>query len=259
MGAASSAAMDITEHIAAIDRDSTLLADAAERAGLDAAVPTCPGWRVRDLVQHLGSLQRGAAWIVTTGCREQPGRAETEWIFAPVADERLLPWFREGHGALVDALRRADPTVECWQPLPAPSPLAYWARRQAHESAIHRVDAERAAGAPVATCDPAFAADGIDELLLFFDRPGGSLVADPPVTLAIRAVDAGRGWTIRIDAERRTVTADAEAGDCVVTGAASDLYLLLWNRRDADGLAVEGDPCVLELWRSKARIGLALP
>lgn len=251
--------MDLIDHIAAVDREGRLLAAAADRAGLDAAVPTCPGWTVRDLVHHLGCLQRGAAWFVTTGHREPPGRADTERLFAAAPPDPLLPWFREGHAALVEALRGADPAVVCWQPLPAPSPLAYWARRQAHETAVHRVDAELAAGAPVTACDPAFAADGIDELLLFFGGRTGSLVADPPVTLAIRAADAARGWTIRIGAEGRTIAPGAGPADCAVGGPASDLYLLLWNRRGAAGLEVEGDRGVLDLWRERARIGLALP
>src|SRR5262249_60086760 len=77
-----------------------------------------------------------------------------------------------------------------WTFLEAPSPVAFWARRQAHETAIHRVDADQAAagagkaggGAPFT---PRFAADGIDELIMGFvgrnakrgswDGPAGSL------------------------------------------------------------------------------------
>lgn len=38
--------------------------------------------------------------------------------------------------------------VDCWTFLDAPSPLAFWARRQAHETAIHRADAQLAADGP---------------------------------------------------------------------------------------------------------------
>ena len=47
---------------------------------------------------------------------------------------------------------------------------------------------------------------------------------------------------------RRFLTALAAAG------AASDLYLLLWNRRGTDGLDVTGDERVLDLWRDKAQV-----
>ncbi len=33
----------------------------ADRAGLDAPVPTCPGWTVRDLVAYQGEAHRSAA------------------------------------------------------------------------------------------------------------------------------------------------------------------------------------------------------
>src|SRR5690606_39584907 len=44
-------------------------------------------------------------------------------------------------------------------------PICSWARRQAHEAAIHRIDVELAAGAEPTTFDTAFATDGADEAL----------------------------------------------------------------------------------------------
>ena len=63
------------------------------------------------------------------------------------ADAGLIAAYRDGHAALVAALRDADPDLECATFMPAPSPLAFWARRQAHETAIHRYDAQSAAAA----------------------------------------------------------------------------------------------------------------
>ncbi len=48
--------------------------------------------------------------------------------------------------------------------------------------------------------------------------------------------------------------AAAESADCTVEGSASDLYLLLWNRRTVDGLAVTGDASLLDHWRQTVRI-----
>jgi uncharacterized protein (TIGR03083 family) len=73
-------------------------------------------------------------------------------------DDVLVEWFVAGHAALVQALRDADPDLACWTFLPAPSPLAFWARRQAHETGIHRVDAESPADS-ITPFPPAFAAD----------------------------------------------------------------------------------------------------
>ena len=43
-------------------------------------------------------------------------------------------------------LRSAPADLDCFTFLPAESARHFWARRQAHETAIHRVDAENAAG-----------------------------------------------------------------------------------------------------------------
>src|SRR5258706_12045265 len=116
------------------------MADAAERNGLDAAVPTCPDWTVRDLVRHTGGVHRWAAAHVA-GARVEPIATMEEVVGDWPADEELVTWFRDGHTALVETLLAADPTLDCYTFLPAPSPVAFWARRQAHETAIHRADA----------------------------------------------------------------------------------------------------------------------
>ncbi|MCH7670054.1 MAG: maleylpyruvate isomerase family mycothiol-dependent enzyme [Acidobacteria bacterium] len=82
-------------------------------------------------------------------------------------DSDLINWYLDTNANLVDALESAPPDVESFTFLPAPSPLAMWARRQAHETAIHRFDAENAAGI-ASEFDPTFAIDGIDELLAAF-------------------------------------------------------------------------------------------
>src|SRR5215467_439058 len=113
---------------------------------MGAQVSACPGWRVRDLLKHLGYVHRWAAGYLTEGLTEIVGEPSEEVILGQGPGDGELPgWFREGHAALVRAIETADPGLECWSFLSAPSPLAFWARRQAHETAIHRADAEQAA------------------------------------------------------------------------------------------------------------------
>ena len=40
----------------------------------------------------------------------------------------------------------------------------------------------------------------------------------------------------------------------LVTGDASELYVLLWNRRDAAGLDMDGETDLLDLWRETVQI-----
>jgi hypothetical protein len=39
-----------------------------------------------------------------------------------------------------------------------------------------------------------------------------------------------------------------------VTADASELYVLLWNRRDAAGSEMDGETDLLDLWRETAQI-----
>jgi len=191
--------MEIAEHVNALRREGEWLADAAERAGLDATVPPCAPWQVKDLLRHTGYVHRWAARHITE-CPDQiiDGPSEEEILSGGADDAGLLAWFRDGHAALAQTLAMADPAVACATFMPAPSPLAFWARRQAHETAIHRADADSAAGTmPEYEAD--FAADGIDELITGFGRrrkyqPGSN--ADD-IRLRVLATDTGDGLAHR--------------------------------------------------------------
>ena len=251
--------MRIEEHIDALRANGIALAEVAATVPLDAPVPTCPGWVLGDLVHHLGGVHRWATAFVSTG-RTTPiddaSDLET-WVGGWPPDAELVPWFREGHAALAAALESAPDDLACWSFLPAPSPRAFWARRQAHETAVHRADADSAAGTSP-SFPAAFAADGIEELLFGFGgRRGAGMRTPVERSLLLRATDVDTRWLVRLTpGERGDVVTTREDGgaECAVTAAASDLYLLLWNRRGADGLRVEGDPDVLGRWREDVRI-----
>jgi uncharacterized protein (TIGR03083 family) len=253
--------MEIAEHIAALRRQGEWLADAAERAGLDASVPPCTPWQVKDLLRHTGYIHRWAARHITE-CPDQilDGPSEEEILRGGADDTGLLAWFRDGHAALVQTLATADPAVECAKFIAAPSPLAFWARRQAHETAIHRADAESAAGVtPDYEAD--FAADGIDELIMGFGRrrkyqPGS---AADGTRLLMLAADTGDAWLVEANEGRlqpRRNADRAEEAGCTVSGPASGLYLFLWNRADAArvGVTVAGDPGLLSAWQGSVRV-----
>jgi uncharacterized protein (TIGR03083 family) len=243
------------EHIAELDADGAQLAAAAERAGLDAPVPGCPLWKIRELLRHTGYVHRWAASYVAQGYREEVDRrSEEELLRDGPGDAELLGWFRDGHAELVTTLRSADPALSCWAFLDAPSPLAFWARRQAHETAIHRADAQSAAG-DVTPFPAAFAADGVDELLVGFASRGE--VRGPARRLLVRAADTGDAWLAEVGAGvmARRGAGDAGLADCVVAGPASELYLLLWNRLpDGGSVTVSGDPELLHSWQAQVKV-----
>jgi uncharacterized protein (TIGR03083 family) len=248
--------MDRQRHLEILRQEGGRLSEAASAAGLDTWVPSCPQWRVRDLVAHIGGVHRWAASHVELARKERASKEESAAYFTVVPDDQLIDWYDEGRGVLAKVLESADPSVECWTFLPASSPLDFWTRRQAHETAIHRADAQLCLGT-VTPFEPDFAADGIDELLCgFLVRPGGKLVSETQRVLGVVTEDTTDSWTVRIEADRREVALGLDRSQCVVRGTASDLYLLLWNRigPGSPGISVEGDEEVLALWREKATV-----
>ncbi|MGW0733581.1 maleylpyruvate isomerase family mycothiol-dependent enzyme [Streptomyces sp. NPDC002851] len=251
--------LTVERHLDVLRDAGSELAAAAEKAGLDAPVPSCPGWTVRDLLEHTGGVHRWAAAYVT-GRRTEPfPRAEVDELIAPPsAGTSPVTWYRDRHTALVEALATADPELKCWAFLPASSPLAFWARRQAHETTVHRVDAQLAAGQrPSVATDVAVC--GLDELLGgFWSRPdrAARLLGPTPRTLALRATDAEASWRIQFGTEDLVVVRhdNGDPVDCRLSGPAEALYLLLWNRTGTSGLDVDGDATLLDLWQDKAQV-----
>ena len=229
---------------------------AAAAAGPDSPVPTCPDWLVRDLVRHQGGVHRWATGYLTGPRAEFWDASMDEVVGAWPADAELLDWFSAGHQSLLTALSSADPDLVCFTFLRAPSPLAMWARRQAHETTIHRVDAQAAAGWPSSPVPAEFAADGVDELLTcFITRPGGSLRADPARRLRISCTDTAGDWLVSVTPDGASTSCDDPGpADCRVSGTAHDLYLTLWNRLADAPLAVQGDRSVLQLFTDRVKV-----
>ena len=253
--------MRIEEHLSALRAEGERLGDVAARMDVDASIPTCPEWRMRDLLRHIGDVHRWAAAHVgerrLEPIRDAAGVAE---VAGPLPDdEDLLTWYRDGHAHLVKTLETADPDVQCWSFLPAPSALAFWARRQAHETTIHRADAESAAG-PLTPVSTAFGLDGIDELLFGFLGRTPDPQADVR-TVRLTPTDADRRWLVRVgsDSVGAARSTDEAEGDTEVRGPASDLYLLLWNRLDREAVDVRGDPSALTTWRDTVTITWGRP
>jgi uncharacterized protein (TIGR03083 family) len=248
--------MEIAQYIDALRSAGSRLSAAAADAGPAAGVPSCPGWVVRDLVRHQGGVHRWAASIVGTP-RTEAWRVDLDDVvgtWPPDAD--LIGWFAEGLDELVEVLSAADPGLTCWTFLAAPSALAMWARRQAHETSVHAVDAELAARRVVAPFPASFAVDGIGELLECFITRPGRLRSDPGRVLRVRCTDAPGDWLVSVGPDGVTTTlADASArADCAVAGSADDLYLVLWSRRSPAGLSVEGDGAILDLFLDRVNV-----
>jgi uncharacterized protein (TIGR03083 family) len=217
---------------------------AAVAAGdLDASVPTCPGWTLRRLAWHLGGVHRWARGAVAEG------RPVDVAEVGPDARSELVAWYREGAAELVGLLEATPPDAECWSFGPKPRTARFWSRRQAHETAIHALDAQLAVGVdtPGAALDPIqadLALDGIDEVVTMFFPRQVRLGRIEPLrrSLAIEPDDgAGLRWVLTGDGTTPSdQLPDAEA---TLRGPADLLLRVLWKRLrpDPPAIIVDGD------------------
>ncbi|WP_168801352.1 maleylpyruvate isomerase family mycothiol-dependent enzyme [Glycomyces buryatensis] len=253
--------MNIGDQINVLRTEGERIAVAGGELALTAAVPTCPGWIVKDLLTHIGTVHRWARAIVAGALDHDPRKHEFQRVVGapPPHDELLVDWVRVGLSRLASTLEEAPEDLHCWQTFPAESSRRFWVRRQAHETTIHRVDAEQARGDEISPINPAFATDGIDELLLgFHGRPSSRVRALHPSVLHIHATDLapGRGdWYVHPTDTGPLVTfSEVESPHCTIEGPVELLYLALWNRLPFDDLLVHGDQALLQLWRNYSAV-----
>lgn len=227
-------------YIAEIDAAARRMTEVLAGVDLDAHVGTCPAWVVRDLVVHQGGIHRWATRIVAEK-RTERAFMNLDELGGPPDDADLFRWFTDGAAALTNALADAADDLECFTFVAAPTAKLHWARRQAHETAIHRIDAEVVAGARTGF-EPDFAADGIDELVMaFWLRPGRGPRSAVTTSLAINPDDVSVGWTTTFDADGVESVRSVEAAQAEVGGGASDLYAWAWGRPPVGQVTVHGD------------------
>ena len=248
--------LTLDEHLALIEASGAALAEQAETAGLAAPVPTCPAWDVAKLVAHQAMVHR---WAAGNLAGEPFERTQTQ-----IHDEErdLLGYFRSGVEHLLATLRTVRDDVQALVFLKdAPAPRRFWARRQAHETTIHAVDALAAALRRFPTTDECVGAlpiarevavDGIDELVCgFMPRGRSKLATGQPFVIVIHATDVDAGWTLRVGEERLVAEPRRPVGErATFAGTAAALYLGLWNR--GEEVAADGDALVR--WRQLQRV-----
>ncbi|WP_329788743.1 maleylpyruvate isomerase N-terminal domain-containing protein [Lentzea sp. DG1S-22] len=221
------------DFVAQIESQTSSLRSSALEAGPDAPVPSCPEWTVLDLVRHIAEVHTWAAEAVVTG----PAGSRPAWPQAPQDFDDVFSWWDNGFSLLVDRLRETPADRPAWT-FQGPGLAGFWARRQAHETSIHRLDADLATGRelPPLAFDPEFAADGVDEYLTVL--VGRRIELGFPVTatgrLLVHAADAGRTWELRLtEGEPLVVAAPRDSAfeeDATLAGTADAIYRFVYGR-----------------------------
>jgi uncharacterized protein (TIGR03083 family) len=228
----STPAFDYTQAIA---EHSAGFAEAAEH-NLAAEVEHCPGWAVADLVRHLTDVHWFWATIAAERLDAPPDEARRP---APAPPDRLIAAFQEGAGRLVTVLRGANGQDTVWTWAPAQRNIAFIARHQVQETAVHHWDAAHAAGQQLVMAAPV-AVDSIEEFLTFSVSSEAD-PAEPPRppltgTFVLRCTDARASWIVGDGRVPGTVryARGTQPGLPAISGSASDLLLWLYGRVSLD-------------------------
>ncbi|RKT53323.1 maleylpyruvate isomerase family mycothiol-dependent enzyme [Saccharothrix australiensis] len=240
--------VDYGRLIETVAAEAESLASAAEGQRPERQVPACPGLNLGETARHVGSTYR----MVTAWLRE--GRQPVAWQQDPARGQTLSDYLREGVEPLVDALSEREPDDPCETWWPAERTCRFWARRLAHESTVHRMDVQAAAGLPLGPVPDDIAEDGADEVLSLWlghrlDVLGVRGTREG--TVAVRT--GGRVWITRTGPEPATTweasPEEAASADADVSGPPVRVYRWLWGRIPDREVETTGDhDAIAQLW-----------
>ncbi|MEU8367064.1 maleylpyruvate isomerase family mycothiol-dependent enzyme [Micromonospora tulbaghiae] len=234
--------------IGSLRTEGPAFAAAVAEAPPETPVLSCPGWTVTDLAHHLTRTYAWAGTVLTAGVPTRPERHDPE----PPAGLTAAQWYTQEYERISALLESTDPEAPAWNFAPQPKKAAFWPRRLAHETAVHRWDAQLAIGAgdPI---EAKLAADGVSEVLDTW-LPAGRRVHPGQWrgVVQLNATDAAQEWYLRLRGEGVALLDTATILDhddhrarVQVAGTASDLLLALMGRISFDALDVAGDRSLL--------------
>ncbi len=198
-------------------------------------------WTAEQVAAHLGAVHRWAAANSRTG-RRNP-RVNVPELRTTPAD-----WYAESRADMLTAFAELDPGSRCSTLSRTDKTVAFWHRRQLHESLVHLWDlrSRGPSAAPPTEVGPEVWTDTTEELFeVFLPRSSPAERGNLGGTLRLEAADTGRSWTL---AEDWTPGRPADAA-ATVTAPADVLALFAWNRLAVETVEVDGDPDVVDRFR----------
>ena len=241
--------------LAALRHEGAAVRAVVSDIDVDTPVPSCPGWNIGEVLWHLCRVYRWVGGHVVRGVTERPDPHRPPRTERPPDDELIGHW-DEAYGTLLRTLDHLDAELPAWNWAPQAKKAGFWHRRMAHETAVHRWDAQTAMGLtePIET---KLAVDGVAEVLDTW-LPGGRRKGptDGSGLVQLVATDVAHEWLIRVRGggvsllDTSTVLHEAHRIHATASGTSSDLQLALWGRVPYDVLETSGDERLLEALRT---------
>lgn len=236
-------------------------------ADLAVMVPTCPDWRLSDLLRHIGGNLRSVEAAVRAGAPVDAPEEQVPEVAGPEGNQlaALDAWLAEGAAKFASTLRGAGPDAEAtvWG---FQKSTAFWSRRAAHDLVIHRADAALTVGTDY-TVAPEIAADAIDELLEMISDPKVAASSSPrlaelrgPGSIHLHATDTkielAAEWLIELGPDGFTWRRGHEKATVALRGPLADMLLVFYRRLPADSERVEvmGEAALLNFWLDRVSL-----
>lgn len=206
-----------------------------------AKVPSCPDWTLADLTDHTAFV-----FMHKTGAMRDGVESQDYPPTLPDPRPAPLDLLAEAYAGLIAEFDRHQPQDAAGSWYTPDQTVSFWIRRMAQETVIHRVDAELAAGVPIAPIPDDLAADGIDEVLkvfLEFTSEAWNKYFDLAEAdgRPIEITADGRSWLVRPTPERVLVTDGGGGAVARVSGTPTEVLLWAWRRAADDTVTIDGD------------------
>jgi uncharacterized protein (TIGR03083 family) len=254
--------LDFSRHCAEIVTQTSSLTGHLDGADVTVAVPSCPGWNVSQLARHVDGGLRWAREIVATRASEPPSDVALRDLSGATADDPdiLRASLTEAAEELAATLTEAGPDAQMWCPVDGGG-SAFYARRFAYETAMHRADAALALGAKF-VLDPDVAADVIDEwmelgsLPFHFEvHPWMRELLAPGRTIGLHATDTDAHWLLDLTGDVIAWQRAHGPAAADIRAPVTDLLLTIYRRRPVAGLNVIGDASLVDFWLERVGFG----
>ena len=246
-----------TDYVDQITKSTLGLVELARTTPKEVEVPTCPGWSLWDLLDHVAKVQKRAALRIGRSKDVEaqkdspPGNLDEVISRSTLALEELTTGFLS-----------ADDGAECWNWTGSNQTVGWMKRRQAQEVTIHHFDALLASNPEEdvrvliekAQITPELAKDGIEE---YFEVFAGRLLAKgavPKYSLHLHGSDQeGAEWVITDDKGSLAVLRGHQKSDVALRGDTSLLLLWTWGRVKREELEVLGSAEAIASWETFLR------
>ena len=231
-------------YLSYLDVDVNILLNSTEE--MNARIPACPDWSVRDLYSHLVGVYRHKIVALDTGAA--PELTTGSWGDLP-ENEDPREVLRREYLQLKSRLESMPSDTPTWSWWPDEQNVGFWQRRMALETVVHRWDLQSAKlPENLLTAVPIdLANDGIDELLSWLAWPWDEQPQPEANGQRVGINTPTASWIVELHPTRVLVSRGNAVTQASISGDPSEVMLYLWGRRIEQNVVLTGDPTVLSL------------